>query len=186
MESIVGHLNDMWIQVGKRLLCVPAKNGSMSFRVSIMPELKGRPQLGNKFIEKARERKIGLYSTEYALSLGLPMFLSVRHPVDRFSSLWRDLQRKSVRTLLPLRFCSPDQLMDAIEKYPDGNDHWVRQTYYWREGVHVVPYNQFLSRMHLPYKWEHRSEDLKAEMPTDRILKHFAGDVELWHAARNP
>lgn len=170
-------------------MCVPPKCGSSSFRFAVAEHLEDAwrrreiPDIAEEFRRIMRELGLGPFTPEEAAAKGLPMYLAVRHPVDRFGSLWRDIQRPNVKRLDGLQYWTAQQLIALIEKHPLANPHWAPQHLHWVTGVTPVPYMHFLEHVGLPHKWVHRGAPVEAEFPVDRILALYGRDLELWEEA---
>lgn len=151
---------DLWRQCGKYSVLVPARNGSNSFQG--VSSVNPKP--------------------------GSPRILSVRHPVSRFTSLWRFCQQGQITSgtnaLLPIQNLSPDAMMDYFEENPSLDRHWLPQVTYWSPEVTPVPYNRLYEYLGLPPIHAHKSEYKPPHrVPEDRINRHYAEDVALWKLA---
>ncbi len=152
---------DLWRQCGKYSVLVPARNGSNSF-----------------------------HSVSSAKSLlGLTRILACRHPVDRFTSLWRFCQQglitSKTNALLPIQNLSPDEMMSYIQENPDLDRHWLPQVTYWSLGVTPVLFNRLYEYLGLVPIHSHKSAyRLPDEVPEARINMHYAEDVALYKLAK--
>lgn len=186
IEIVVAH---RWFRVGEAYACVPHKNGTTSFRTAVtMPD----PSADNYIMyDWARRHGLGPYEPDQLPDDGLPRYLAVREPVDRFQSLWRYVSRpghskNGFVMANRINGLSPFELMDVIEARPDENPHWLRQSFFECPNVIPVRYDRMLSVLGLPNVHKNhtaRSISSGLEWPIERIHRHYARDVELWRQA---
>lgn len=158
----------MWKKVNGAYVCAPRKCGYTSLLQSV-----------------------GQYTPSYAHveSKDAVKYLAIRHPVERFISLWRFVRSHPFATahdnlLQPLAGLSPDALMDYIEANPAANPHWIPQSTYWHLGVTPVPYDRLLEVIGSPAKHGNKSTYAAPEtVPEARILRHYAEDMALYKLA---
>ena len=108
--------------------------------------------------------------------------------MSRFRSLWKDKCRPELaddprnRAVAGLR---PVELMDYIETYPFGNAHWFPQWAYLIPGAELISYKWLHQVVGLPKTHIHRGQVSCPieDVPIDRVLRHYARDVELWKQA---
>lgn len=148
---------NQWRQCGKYSVLVPSRCGSKSFgSVSTIPVRPNSPKV-----------------------------LAVRHPVSRFTSLWRFCQQglitSKTNALLPIQNLSPDEMMDHIEANPDADKHWLPQVTYWSPEVTVCAYDKLYGFLGLLPIHMHKSLPAPPKrVPEARINMHYAEDVALW------
>lgn len=160
----------MWKRVNGAYVCAPRKCGYTSLLQSV-----GQSTPNYAHIEGVKAVK----------------YLAIRHPVDRFISLWRFVQSHPFETahdnpLKPLAGLSPDALMDYIEAHPRDNDHWLPQASYFHSGVTCIPYERLLAHIGTPPKHGNKSTAPPPQsVPSARILAHYARDLELHNLANS-
>ena len=158
----------MWYLVGDKNVHIPAKCGSTSF-----------------------ERAVGPSNRIVAPIKGKENIFVVRDPVERFISWWRFCQVEHWKYhrigdifKFGLYGCTPDHLMYIIEKHPDLNRHWLKQSCCYTEGSVVVHHSEVLN--FLGYKARHdnkASTPRPMAIPLKRILTHYREDVALFKKA---
>lgn len=160
-----------WFLVNGKYVCVPNKCGWTSFKVAVSG-LRRTPDF-------LRYMGVRAFTAP-----GTPAFISIRNPVDRFRSLWAHVNRKDLEVpeegfiaRWGLRGLSPGGLMDVVQEYPDGNEHWIPQASYWSEGVSFIQHDKMLWLLGLPEVRENASPAISEPMPEDRILRHYARDA---------
>ena len=155
------------------------------------------PKCGSTSIKRALDHSKVDYEIKYAHQLPdrLPVVFIVRHPLDRFKSLWRfrcvpggDMVHGTGRDLHGM---TPAQFWRYIRKAPADN-HWVSQTKLL-EGREAT-----LVRLDDLEKWWDlgtpskvpllRYNETTGDCPTDAkleaaILEHYADDVKLFEEA---
>lgn len=160
-----------------RYACSSAKCATMSLRESLFGERKK-----SKLIERLPRNVGPLYPWQV---VGLPgqKFIGVRDPVDRFGSLWRDKCARRSRAYPLLKGLTPDELMDLIEAYPFGNTHWWPQAFNRIPGAELVRFDQLVERLGYEPRHANRSPAAEAELPVERIRRHYATDCAMWARA---
>lgn len=165
-------------------VCVPAKCGITSLRVAMWPWAKGMTEIR----KKAADEGFGPYTPRRVMEERphTRKIMSVRDPVERFGSLWRDKcrrERYNQQYWEKFKGMTPDELMDLIERWPLGNSHWFPQYYYTVPDAEIVPYDrlgEFLGvEIAARNVTEKRGED--PALPKERILDHYRKDLELWN-----
>lgn len=159
-----------YYRVGKRMLAVPKKCGSTSFKHNLCPGMKNAAEFF------AATRRIGPYSLQAAMATGLPLVLGVRDPVARFASLWKDAQRKPTGTFGAFHGLTPDELLDIVEAYIDADPHFAPQSRLYTDGVTVVPHGRLLAEM--GGAWKRRTGGAEG-MLVDRIRRLYREDFDL-------
>lgn len=180
-----------WIEVNGAYCCVPNKCGSSSFRVSVAG--LGKTVNNYDLYKIMTEQSRGPYSIEEinAKTDGKSRYLSVREPVDRFTSLWKHanrvnecLNKRGFLGTNGLLRATPEKLMWTIEHKPDKDPHWTRQSYWEVEKVIPIRFDKFLEVVGLPPMHKNKSSDVPVpKLPVERILRHYARDAELWELA---
>lgn len=161
---------NLWFEWNGIFLCAPPKCGGTALYCSA---LGIDPCLGRHVFSKAQEL------TKFYENPRLPAFMSVRDPVERFGSLWRDKCRDGDENMKWLSGMTPDDLMDHIEKDPEGNSHWFPQRFWWREGVEVVSFRQLHARVGLPIIRVNVTQSDDTPLPVERIKVHYHMDYGL-------
>lgn len=173
-------------------ICVPTKNGCSA----VYGQLVGRPEKNGRLpaLEQFAARGLGpMLPTE--VSKRYPdkrKLLSVRGPIDRFASLWRNFcrdvpikgrDRVGRRRIAGM---SPQELISFIRKHPLEDRHWIPQARHWLPGAELVPFNQMLEHIGLPSPKINVTKRLVTDppMPEDEIREHYWEDVKLWLAAQ--
>src|SRR5690606_32992621 len=118
--------------------------------------------------------------------------LSVRHPVDRVSSLWRNFCRHHPITArekhrrIPIAGMSPQELLDFIRAHPFEDRHWIPQSMHWVRDAELVPFHQMFERLRLPAAKVNVTDRLPTDplMPSDEIIRHYFEDWLLWDLAQ--
>ena len=166
-------------------ICIPAKNGGCSFRHEII----GLRKLDIEC------RTLGLMREFYKDGHGpfhprevsmmypdKPHYLAVRHPVDRFKSLWRNKARDKDGAPHQVYGMTPDQLMDYIEKQED--HHWRKQVKNLTDKTVPMLAADLLKMVGATVRIN-RTDRLERDpdMPTDRILDFYIDDLRLWDRA---
>lgn len=150
----------MWRKVGRAYACAPAKCGSTSLKRAAGP------------------------SWTVPADDGLPRYLAVRDPVDRFISLCRQVKRGG-RELRHLQRATPEQVMDAIET--SDNRHWLPLVEHLIPDVIPVPLPLFFDVLKLPNvvanASDTRVEISVSEDTRERVQRFYAEDVELYRSA---
>lgn len=167
-----------WLDV---CVCVPNKNGGEAFRNKIC-DIQGWDIARDTFAVMMEFHKSGdgpfSPSETEAFYPDTPHYLSVREPVDRFASLWRNKCRDTKNT--PSLFGkTPDELMDHIEANPEGNSHWFRQSGYLTNKTQCIAYDDLFSFLGWPYSAKNVTTSHGEDMPVDRILAHYSEDRAL-------
>lgn len=198
-------MTNWWFEVdvrGERCFAsVPPKCGLMSFLAGYVPGLpevikeKGM-RVGEIGLAYAKARGLGPYTARDVVRQfpDAPRFLAVRHPLDRFRSIWKDKcdpkwQRHpstSPGTVDLTAGMTPDELMDLVEAWPGGDNHWVPQWWFLVPRAKPLPFDRFNQLLGLPAVHTHRSR-MSGEgvaFPEARILAHYARDLELWEGAQ--
>lgn len=127
--------------------------------------------------------------------VGAPVYFVVRHPLDRFCSLWRSKCRDArfSRHHDVIAGITPTELMNFIDTGVK-DVHWATQTFLLdtdnTRNAKLIPLEMFgfwwkqsglgeLGKYHATEGDVDIDDDLKA-----RILTHYAEDVELYHKAQ--
>ena len=167
-------------------VCVPHKNGGQAFReklctlrhwdiprtvVGIMIQLK---ELGHG---PFTAREIA------ALYPDKRHYLSIRNPVSRFASLWRNKCRDGNSAMDSIVGMTPDELMDHIENYSEADMHWLKQSVYLTSTTICVPYRKLFNYLGWEYESKNSTVSNGEDMPIDRILEFYADDYLLWEEA---
>lgn len=114
----------------------------------------------------------------------------VRHPLDRFLSLWRNKCRDHGKGVAVEGF-TMEQLWQRIEEGPE-DDHWRRQVDLlgkYRKEAELVKLESlpdwYYENMQCEFPHENRTEpyDNISDELRDKILTRYAEDVELYNAA---
>ncbi len=169
-------------------VCVPNKNGGVAFRNKVC-ELRGWDVDMDVFTFMLEFNRTGdgPFSPREtrAFYFHKPHYLSVRDPVNRFASLWRNKCR-DIDDIPDIFGKSPHELMDYIEEYPHGNSHWFRQSGYLTSTTQCIAYDRLFSFLGWTYKSRNATKPSAEDMPADRILDHYADDLALWEGACSP
>lgn len=166
-------------------ICIPAKNGGCSFRHEII-RLRGLdidPRQFGLMREFAKDGHGPFHPKEVSyLFPDKPHYLSVRHPVERFTSLWRNKCREKNGAPWQVYGMTPDQLMDYIEIQED--HHWRKQVKNLTDRTELMLMPDLLEMIGCTMRLN-RSDRLEREpdMPVDRILDYYADDLRLWEDA---
>lgn len=190
MEALISQLpihepvsKSRYVRVGNAYVCAPAKNGSTSLRCSMFPELANfRGSITAEFQRLCEQTGVGPVTAEEAVATGLPVYLAVRHPAERFRSFWQDMQRAAGR-LAALSWVSVETLLRVIAARPFGDPHWVPQSWYWHPGVEPVPYTELLQRVGKIPLHMNTSRAQNVDMPVEQIIALYPEDLALWEAA---
>lgn len=170
-----------WYRVGNAYARVPPKNGSTSFKFAV-----------SGCTSSAR---LNAYAVNYSLGPydtppddGLPRYISIREPVDRFESLWRCCQRETYHNesfviQWGLQGCTPEFLMSVIETC--FNPHWQRQSALMCPGAIPIPYDRFMAVMGLPVAFENVTKPMACHSPELRIQAYYKDDFPLWERAQH-
>ena len=167
-------------------VCFPHKNGGCSFRWQII-KIKGWQFISSRSLHVMQN----FYSdghgpfhpkeAEY-LYPHVPHYLAVRHPVDRFRSVWQNKCRDQMGPPVEVYGMTPDELMDYIEVVEDR--HWRRQSENLTgitQPVLVAELLQMIGAEKHINKTERQDSD--PDMPIDRILNYYADDLRIWEDA---
>lgn len=115
---------------------------------------------------------------------GLPRYLAVRDPLDRFASLCR--QVKLGGELKDLQRATPDQIMHAIET--SQNRHWTPLSAHMVPDAIPVPLSLFFRVLGLENLQANPTPSGEEIVPPSRIRKRirdfYAADFDLWERAR--
>lgn len=156
-----------WFHVAGVNVCVPKKNGSTSFRFSLLPN---KPMA--EFLKSYRPM-----SNDEVRRSTCKRYLAVRDPVDRFASLWKTVQvSRDFRSLCGVQ---PERFLELIAGRLHEDAHWQPQSDYWIEGTELVPYDRMLSVLGLNAVWATRSVIEAPPMPEDMVREVYAQDVAL-------
>lgn len=177
-----------WIRVNGTYCCVPNKNGSSSFRVAVCRALNNW-----ELYDWAKAHDRGPYTAEEIPNDRRPRYLAVRDPIDRFTSLWMHAQRDHVRRhrtgflgTSGMLGATPERLIEIIEDRPDEDPHWTRQSFWEAKDTRPVRYDELLDIVGLPQWRKNKADPMSVpELPTERILNHYARDAELWKIAND-
>lgn len=151
-------------------LCAPPKCGGTALYCAA---LGIDPSLGRHVFSTAQNL------IEFYEEPGQPAFMAVRDPIDRFGSLWRDKCRDGDENMPELHGLTPESLMDLIERDPQGNDHWMPQRYWWRDGVQTINFREIAQCLGLPAMSVNVTKRDETPLPVDRIRRHYHMDFEL-------
>lgn len=171
--------------------CAPPKCGFMSFSAALIPRmpetLEHNPNVAVGHITLGYMRAIGrgpFTAVEVMKNFGdRRRVLAIRDPVARFRSIWRDKCRPELRkdpAYEDVAGLNPFELMDYVEAYPFGDEHWQPQWSYILPDVEMVPFDQFNEYLGLPAVHIHSYNRGHVVVPDDRIRRHYDRDVEIW------
>ena len=164
-------------------ICIPHKNGGSSFRRDII-----------------KMRRWGISDTTMSVMLRFSVdrhgpfypeevdekysdkehFLSVRHPINRFTSLWGNKCRDRRGFPRELWGMTPDELMDYIETHEDR--HWRRQSNYATKNTTPIHHDELLQKIGVTSVLN-ATRIGNEDVPIRRILDHYADDLRLWEDA---
>lgn len=176
-------------------VCAPAKCGTTSLRFALDPTLqervdewrKNRGNGGAPIVTLSNEGfRHGPYTPEEVNKVTAKgKYLAIRHPVDRFRSLWqdkccRDPEGSPLRQRL--NGMSPAQLLQMIKYFPMGDRHWYPQYLYRVPGTTLIPHQKFLTWLGYKNKVYNKSEAVDAVMPSSDIIEYYSQDYELWES----
>lgn len=163
---------------------VPPKNASSSFFEALRRHYDLKRTKGVQFVDNPHVCKspIPLYEA----------FFVVRHPLDRFESLWRSKCRDGHGTIggHPVRGLTPEELFAYIQEHPEDDPHWRRQTSLLGnvEGPQpiLLPVDHFaehfLSKTGIEM-WQqnptHGECPMTLELMTD-VMEHYEADLFLY------
>lgn len=159
-----------WFLWNGVFLCAPPKCGGTALYCAA---LGIDPSLGRHVFSTAQNL------IEFYEEPGQPAFMAVRDPIDRFGSLWRDKCRDGDENMPELYGLTPESLMDLIEREPHGNDHWMPQRYWWRDGVQTINFREIAQCLGLPAMSVNVTKRDDTPLPVDRIRRHYHMDFEL-------
>ena len=164
-------------------LYVAPKCGTTSLRAALLPDL---PRSGGRYAQRFHEEasKIGLgpFEKYEIFDETKQKLLAIRHPVERFKSLWRDCQFKRGQTFAAFKGLSPWQLFEIIQIQPD-DYHWSEQSEAWMPGIRIIDYREALTSSGLPNIHKRQRLEPKCELDQsliDAIQMHYAEDLRLW------
>lgn len=169
-------------------ICFPQKNGGNAFRKKLKTLKRWESPKMAYHIEVFSELQKcghGPFTPKEAdiFYPNIPHYLAVRHPLDRFKSLWRNKCRDRVGHPKEIYGLSPDELMDFIER--NSNSHWMSQSMYVTTKTIPVRHSVLLDRMGSEKVNKTESRDDDPEFPVDRVLRHYAADLKLWEQANS-
>lgn len=173
-----------WLADAGVCVCVPPKCGSTAFAKSF-----GAPNI-NALNARADAEGFGPYrpGEVYGRHPDAPKLLAFRDPVDRFASMWRnwcrDREREDIPAVVtyPIGGMTMDELIDAIEVFPLGNQHWYPQAGYLVPGVELVRHTEILERIGRPSITANvtTARDDDPPVPLERLQRLYAHDFDLW------
>lgn len=171
-------------------VCVPSKNGGSSFRVQLI-RMRGYDILPTTLPvmnEFYRDGHGPFHPKEVEMLFSdKPQYLSVRHPVERFASLWRSKARDRNGSPYLAHGMTPDELMDHIETVNDSDWHWRPQIRYMTKNAQPVHPSGLLALFSDQERINTTSErDSDPRMPVDRIMDFYSEDYELWRRTNDP
>lgn len=186
----------MWIAFHeqRRIVYVPQKCGSTSFQVAVVPGLREVVEhkslhTGHAAASYFRSMDMGPLKFHEAISFlkqGYVSLLSVREPIDRFSSIWSYLCNRGNED--PLRRItygmSPIQFLTFIKSAPFGNDHWWPQYFGSLPDSIPVKFNRLLPSLGYPEVHVHRTTTPKPSLNGEElslIKEIYAKDFDLWN-----
>jgi len=177
----------LWIYLKEFDFCVcfPAKNGGCSFRHEII----GLRSLDIDSMTLALMREFykdghGPFHPKEAEYLypNVPHYLAVRHPVDRFKSLWRNKCRDRDGSPWQVYGMTPDELMDYIEIQED--HHWRMQVKNLTDHTEPMPMPDLLEMIGATARINKSGRlEKDPDVPVDRVLDYYADDLRIWEDA---
>lgn len=190
-------MNDLdfkqWFYLAYRdtCVCVPAKCGGTSFyrHAFNVPARVPAEHVRSFAVSVAQDTGAGPFSPHEIVRFfpDSRRLIAVRHPVERFQSLWRDKCRRlpgpTLNSTEYLRGWTQEQLMDLIESTPFGDPHWVPQQH------ELVPEAALLDCAALgavlgysTAVHENRTRALSTDPdpPVERILQHYRADADIY------
>ena len=182
--------NTPWVYVKPMdiTIGVPPKNGSTSVYDALRRTYDSTaPISGAQWIMSSD-------SCEFvAQPKGLHAFFIVRHPVDRFRSLWVN---KCLRAQgkadadVELAGLTPDELLQLIRHDPEGDPHWRSQLSLLGNpemAIELVPIEHLSGALPLSV-WRMNDSNSAHFKLDDRLVaqvkNHYAGDCNLYQSAR--
>ena len=167
-------------------VCFPHKNGGCSFRWQII-KIKGWQFISSRSLHVMQN----FYSdghgpfhpkeAEY-LYPHVPHYLAVRHPVDRFKSLWRNKCRDRDGSPWQVYGMTPDELMDYIEIQED--HHWRMQVKNLTDHTEPMPMPDLLEMIGATARINKSGRlEKDPDVPVDRVLDYYADDLRIWEDA---
>lgn len=180
-----------YFRVGDALVYVPMKCGSTSFRFALMPTLALTPARPGRsrtqaFFDYARDNELGPFPFDVDLrGRRVRRVLAVRHPVERFASLWRDINAGRSPAFAALAGVTPDELAAIVEAYTWRDPHFEPQSGWYVAGTELFEFSRLLELLGLPREHRRRTPRYASDppMPSDRILALYQKDLELWQRA---
>lgn len=167
-------------------VCVPAKcGGSAFYRKAFNITHMKQQHLRSRAVEIGLLTGMGPFTPEQIQHYysDAPKHLAVRHPVERFASLWRDKCRDGDDNIPWMQGWAPDKLLNHIRAFPLGNGHWVPQYLYRVPGTSLIPSIQLLKALgheqHIEHETRRNSDD--PPMPVDGIETLYKDDMRLLH-----
>lgn len=195
---MMGQTPGWWFVIDDNTVaCAPPKCGLMSFMASLVPGLPAVLEItglrtGEVAIEYCRAAGRGPFSAMDIVANFKEgkRYLSVRDPVERFKSLWKDKCRPELVDDPVFNITaglSPVELLNLIEHYPYGNAHWMPQWAFLVPNVTLLPVKYFLPYIGLKPVHVHHFEDPKEEVefPVERTLNLYSRDVDMWNEAKS-
>jgi len=174
-----------YLQALDLCVCMPAKCGGTAFYLTAFKLGDIDTRHARSAVERlASQSGQGPYSpeeiTEYYSDK--PKLLGVRHPVERFRSLWRDKCRDGDVNMPMLNGWDPSTLIEHITQYPTGNGHWMPQYLYRVPGCKVVDCRRMLHTLGFENAVVNATNPSEGDpdMPTADILRHYSRDYDLW------
>ena len=173
-----------YIEEADFCVCVPNKNGGTSYRKAFADKSSWESSKLVPFMMEFYAKGHGPFSAKELMFRfpDKPHYLVVRHPVDRFGSLWRNKCRDRLGSPYAIHGMNPDQLIGFIEENPEYDRHVLRQSDYLTEKTYPIILSDLMSILELLPERINRSVPTPSDpqMPKKRILKHYAKDYELW------
>ncbi len=165
-------------------VCIPHKNGSCSFRREIIKikEWNISDHTQSVMLRFFKDGHGPFHPKEVELQYAdKDHFLSVRHPLERFVSLWRNKCRDKMGIPRDVWGLTPDELMDFIEDHED--HHWRKQADYVTKTTIPIDDRDLLKKLGVGVVLNATQGDDDPAMPVDRIVDYYADDVLLWEEA---
>lgn len=166
-------------------VCVPAKCGGTAFYQAAFHVHEVEPRHVKSAVDRLASMSGAGPYTPIEVSTYYPTkrkIMAVRHPVQRFVSLWRDKCRDGDENMPMVAGWDPETLLQHIKEYPAGNDHWMPQYLYQAPGCEVVDYQKLMpllglkaERVNVTY-----GKETDPEMPKTDIIRQFQQDYFLW------
>lgn len=170
---------------GTALVCAPPKCGSSA----LAQRYFGKESVGDLQEKWAKNCDLNLGPWRACdlsgVHPGLPRYLAVRDPVERFASLWRNKCRDQLTEFgIPeVHGMTPLQLAEHIGRYPFADLHWFPMSAYYAPGVHVMPVAHLLYELGVKSGWNAtQPRDGDPPMPVGAIRQLYRADVQLWEA----